>query len=135
MKLLSLSLIFSIVIGLSSCGGGESDEAKGLSKDSKVDFTMSVEELKAPETYDAGDKYDGKIVETKGYVREAKETKAAAAPSPYYFYLAASDAEGAKDMICYTPESADKWVGKTVNVKGEIEMPGSVGLKKCVIYE
>ena len=128
---------FSIVcaaIILVSCGGGKKGN---LSKDSKVDFQFNqaaLDSLGGDSVADAErTKYEGKIVEIKGFVKGAKVSPSSASPNKYSFYLCTNptDETGA---IIYTDEDPTALEGKSVTVKGKFDYAGVVTLDDSVVY-
>lgn len=124
-------------IMLMSCGG-KSGSSKEVSKEAKADFQVASDSaLDAMGEKDEATRntYEGKIVEMKGFVKNAKESVSAASPNKYSFYLCASaDAEATSGTICYTDTDPKGNEGKAVTVKGRFDYAGVVTLDDCVVY-
>lgn len=135
MRKIFVTLCAAVV--LMSCGG-KNGGSNGISKDAKADFQLADEKA----LQEIGNKdeatrntYEGKIVEMKGFIKGAKESKSAASPNKYSFYLCATaDAEAASGTICYSDTDQKANEGKPVTVKGHFDYAGVVTLDDCVAY-
>lgn len=128
-----LLTIVSASLLLTACGGGGSK----VNKDAKVDQQLSVatmDSLGATERTAEAEKYDDKLIETKGFVKNVKKAEHASAPNKYSFYLCTSADMEDQCTICYTDEDPTANAGKLVTVKGKFSYVGIVTLVDCVVY-
>lgn len=125
-------------IMLVSCGSKSGGNSKQVSKDAKADFQVASDSaLRVMGDKDEATRntYEGKIVEMKGYIKGAKESKSSVSPNKYSFYLCATpDAEATSGTIVYTDTDPKGNEGKLVTVKGLFDYAGVVTLDDSVVY-
>ncbi len=127
-------LLFATAVIFASCGG-----AGGVTKETKADFQSESKDFKG--LSDAGKeteraKYEGKVIEMKGFVKGARASKSSSNPNKFFFYLVSNMAdEDYTGTIVHTDVDATALEGKAVTVKGTFEYAGSVALKNSAVYE
>lgn len=126
------SIVCAAVI-LVSCGGKKGS----ISKDSKADYQFNqaaLDSLGGLEIPDAErSKYEGKVIEIKGFVKGAKKSVSNVSPNKYSFYLCVTPTDEIGAVV-YTDEDPTALEGKAVTVKGKFDYAGVVTLDDSVVY-
>lgn len=114
---LFLTLLLSAFL-FSACGGGASD----ATADTPVDFSMSVAEFDKLTSADK-EKYEGKIVELTGTVKNAKKASELDAENGSHFVYLEGVAEGGfpPAVTCFFSSDQAAHKGKTAAIKGTVK--------------
>lgn len=112
------ALVFVLSLTLTACGGGGSD----LTAESKVDFSMSMADFDELDK-SAKDKYEGKVVEISGTVKDTKQSHPADAQNGDWFIYLEGEGDGSfpPKTACYFSSDQAAHKGKAATVKGIVK--------------